>query len=76
MPDKQEDTPLEITSASLRNKLTVTSEPAPEAKNMTLRLPVELHARLVPLAKKNHRSVHGQIVAMLEEGADREEKKK
>lgn len=47
-----------------------------ETKNMTLRLPAALHARLVPLAKKNYRSVHGQIVAMLEEAADREEKKK
>ncbi len=45
-------------------------------KNMTLRLPAELHARLVPLAKKNHRSVHGQIIAMLEEAAEREERKK
>lgn len=47
-----------------------------KTKNLTLRLPVDLHARLVPLAKKNHRSMHGQIIAMLEDAAEREEKKK
>lgn len=47
-----------------------------KVKNMTLRLPTELHARLAPLAKKNHRSIHGQIIAQLEESTEREERKK
>ncbi len=47
---------------------------ATETKNMTLRLPAELRERLAPIAKRNHRSLHGQIIAMLEAEADREEK--
>ncbi len=47
----------------------------PEAtKNMTLRLPLELRERLAPIAKRYHRSLHGQIIAMLEEATDREER--
>ena len=50
-------------------------EEAPEAtKNMTLRLPAELRERLAPIAKRYHRSLHGQIIAMLEESAEREER--
>jgi hypothetical protein len=49
---------------------------AEETKNMTLRLPTTLRERLAPIAKKNHRSLHGQIIAMLEEAAEREEGKK
>lgn len=49
-------------------------ETSGDTKNMTLRLPIELRERLGPLAKRNHRSLHGQIIAMLEEGAEREEK--
>ena len=44
------------------------------AKNMTLRLPLELRERLAPIAKRYHRSLHGQIIAMLEEATDREER--
>lgn len=46
-----------------------------DTKSMTLRLPTELHARLTVLAKRNHRSIHGQIIAMLESSAEQEEKK-
>ena len=49
-------------------------EETSDTKNMTLRLPIELRERLAPLAKRNHRSLHGQIIAMLEEAAEREEK--
>ncbi len=49
---------------------------AKEAKSMTLRLPTALRERIGEIAKKNHRSVHGQIIAILEEAADREEGKK
>ena len=46
-----------------------------DTKDMTLRIPNELHARLVPIAKRNHRSLQAQILATLEELADREDVK-
>ena len=46
-----------------------------DTKDMTLRIPNDLHARLVPIAKRNHRSLQAQILATLEELADREETK-
>ena len=49
-------------------------EESTETKNMTLRLPADLRERLAPIAKRYHRSLHGQIIAMLEESAEREEK--
>jgi predicted transcriptional regulator len=39
-------------------------------KALTLRLPDELHARLVELAAREHRNTTAQIVALLEEGLD------
>ena len=45
-----------------------------DVRGMTLRLPTTLRERIGDLAKKNHRSVHGQIIALLEEALEREEK--
>ena len=39
-------------------------------KNLILRLPDDLHARLVPLAKQKRRSLNGQIVYLLEQALD------
>jgi excisionase family DNA binding protein len=39
-------------------------------KALTLRLPDELHARLVELAAREHRDLTHQIIALLEEGID------
>jgi predicted HicB family RNase H-like nuclease len=37
-----------------------------EEKRITVRLPIELHERLVTQAKRDRRSVNGQIVHLLE----------
>ncbi|MEX3105180.1 toxin-antitoxin system HicB family antitoxin [Streptomyces sp. V2] len=37
-----------------------------EEKRITVRLPVELHDRLAAQAKRDHRSVNGEIVHLLE----------
>lgn len=34
---------------------------------ITLRLPDDLHARLVDLAQREHRSLNGQLVALLDQ---------
>ncbi len=39
-------------------------------KNVILRLPPELHSRLVALAKQKRRSLNGQIVYLLERALD------
>jgi predicted transcriptional regulator len=39
-------------------------------KALTLRLPDELHARLLDLAAREHRDLTHQIIALLEEGID------
>ncbi len=44
---------------------------SPKETKMTLRFTPELHARLRAIADKEHRSLHGQVVRFLEEGADR-----
>ena len=42
-------------------------------KKVALRISQALHERIAALAKKNFRSINGQITAMLEEVAAREE---
>ncbi|MFF0593328.1 Arc family DNA-binding protein [Streptomyces antibioticus] len=37
-----------------------------EEKRITVRLPLELHERLAALAKRDRRSVNGEIVHLLE----------
>ncbi|WP_409473177.1 Arc family DNA-binding protein [Streptomyces sp. HC307] len=37
-----------------------------EEKRITVRLPLELHERLAARAKREHRSVNGEIVHLLE----------
>ncbi|MEU6243083.1 Arc family DNA-binding protein [Streptomyces sp. NPDC047024] len=37
-----------------------------EEKRITVRLPLELHERLTALAKRDRRSVNGEIVHLLE----------
>ncbi|MFJ8107052.1 Arc family DNA-binding protein [Streptomyces sp. NPDC096132] len=37
-----------------------------EEKRITVRLPLELHERLATLAKRDRRSVNGEIVHLLE----------
>ncbi len=46
-------------------------ESPPKESKMTLRFTPELHARIRAIADKEHRSLHGQVVRFLEEGADR-----
>lgn len=42
-------------------------------KKVALRISLALHERIAALAKKNFRSINGQITAMLEESTAREE---
>jgi predicted transcriptional regulator len=42
-------------------------------KRFDLRLPDELHERLLRLAQRERRSIHAQILKLLEEGLDRAE---
>jgi predicted transcriptional regulator len=39
-------------------------------KRLEIRLPDELHTRLVALAGRDHRTLNAQMVALLEEGVD------
>ena len=45
-------------------------------KKVALRISPELHERIAVLAKKNVRSINGQIAVLLAEAVAREEKKK
>lgn len=62
---------MEITHRSLRSRLTITNESyrADDEKKMTLRLPPLLHAALVKIANKDRRSLHAEIITLLEEAA-------
>jgi predicted transcriptional regulator len=42
-------------------------------KRFDLRLPDDLHDRLVVLAERERRSIHAQILRLIEEGLDRAE---
>lgn len=42
-------------------------------KRFDLRLPDELHDRLAALAERERRSIHAQILKLVEEGLDRAE---
>jgi predicted HicB family RNase H-like nuclease len=42
-------------------------------KRFDLRLPDELHERVVALAQRERRSVHAQILRLIEEGLERAE---
>ena len=44
--------------------------------NFSLRLDEELHRRLKDLAEKEHRSIHAQIIYMLEKSLDELDKEK
>jgi hypothetical protein len=41
----------------------------PREKHLNLRLPVELHAALVAMTRREHRSLNGQIVYLLQRAA-------
>jgi hypothetical protein len=45
-------------------------------KRFDLRLPDELHARLSALADREHRSIHGQIIKLIEDGVDRADRER
>ena len=45
-----------------------------EAK-LTVRLPADLHRRLVELARRDRRSLNGEVVVLLERAADRAERR-
>jgi hypothetical protein len=68
MPGEKE---LKITSKGMRSKLTATSESyvAGEDKKMTLRLPPLLHSALSKIARDDRRSLHSEIIVILEEAA-------
>jgi predicted DNA-binding protein len=42
-------------------------------KKTTITLPARLHQRLVSAAERDHRSMHGQILAYIERGLDQDE---
>jgi len=44
-------------------------EDKPKELKMTLRFTPQLHARVKAIADKEHRSLHGQVIRFLEEGA-------
>ncbi len=49
---------------------------ASEIKQISLRLPVELHAKIAALADRETRSIHGEIIALLREALAARESKK
>jgi hypothetical protein len=63
---------MQITSQRLVSQLTVDSTrvyPEGEEKKMTLRLPPDLHAALVKIARDDRRSLHAEIITLLEDAA-------
>ncbi len=44
-----------------------------EKKLLSLRLPIELYNRVVALAEKERRSIHNQLLVLVEEALKREE---
>ena len=43
---------------------------------LTIRMPASLHRRLVELARRDRRSLNGELVFLLERAADRAERQK
>jgi hypothetical protein len=41
--------------------------------NTTLRLEPDLHARLTAAARRNHRSLHSQVLAYIERGLEQDQ---
>lgn len=62
---------MEITAQTHRSRLTIDVETyrAGEEKKMTLRLPPDLHAALTKIARDDRRSLHAEIITLLEEAA-------
>lgn len=44
-------------------------------KKTTITLPASLHQRLVEAAERDHRSMHGQVLAYVERGLNQDEEK-
>lgn len=47
----------------------------PETKTLTVKVPVDLHGRLVKMAEREMRSLHAEILWLLRDGVDRHEPK-
>jgi hypothetical protein len=45
----------------------------PDRKRLTLVMDEELHQKLVAWAKREHRSLHGQLLAILQKAVEEEE---
>lgn len=68
---------MQITSQRLASHLTIDSVRVTEEgeeKKMTLRLPPKLHAALVRIARDDRRSLHSEIIILLEEAIENRNK--
>lgn len=59
--------------ASIHQNAGVTAVAAPESKTLTVKVPIELHARLLALATADMRSMHAEILWILRDGVTRRE---
>lgn len=46
----------------------------PETKSLTVKVPLDLHAKLVAFAERDMRSLHAEIIYYLREAVERREK--